>query len=993
MPTKKALENNKRIEVGAEFLVEAGSILASSLEYEKTLTTISKLIVPRLADWCAVYILDEQGALQAPSVAHADPKKVRWALDLRKKFPIDMNAPTGAPFVVCTGKAEFVPVIPKRTLNNPSHTAEQKKVIKELNPRSYICVPLKAHGRTLGAITLMMSDSGRLHSKADFIFAERLAQKVAMAVETAKLYRKLEDEVKQRRQAQKELEAIKHALEERVMERTLELQRQTTFAETLLKAQSDLGNGVAIVDGKTQKFLHVNEALCNIYGYTCEELFSLPSFLSIVHPDELADFKEQLKLRLAKGAAPDHFEMTILKKNGASVYVEVSVKNVEDDGSRLVAIIRDVTGRKQSESALRRQEAQLREAQHIAALGNWRWNIATSEVSWSDELCHIYGLEPGSRFTYETFLNYIAEEDRIFVQQSIETALRTQKPFKLDHRITRPDGQPRMLHMRGEVIIDKGAPVGIRGTSQDITERKNIEKNLLKWQHVFEHARWGLAVGGPDGKHIEFMNPALVEMFGYLTSELEGRPIEFLLSPKARKHHSSFVQKIREQGHLVWETTGRKKDGTDFPIQIDLTVAKRSGKPLYYIASVRDLTERKKIEDQLREAHDELEERVEKRTEELAAAMAEVDQERAKDEALLNSIGDAVVAVDKQGNVMFVNETAVQLFYVSEADAIGKPLAEVLPIMDVADRILQLRDRPTWTSLKSGKRASGNFYYALRKDGHKTPVSVVSAPIVLEGKVVGAIGIYRDITKEHEVDRAKSEFVALASHQLRTPLTITSWYAEKLIDKAPKNQSGEEKKYLNELYKANGRMIDLVNALLDVSKIELGTLAVEPVLTDFRAVADSVLQELTPAIESKNLNIERVYDAKLPSVKVDQKLLRIIFQNLLSNATRYIDLGGTVKVKLSKQGTDLLIVIQDNGYGVPAHQQKKLFTKLFRGDNAREKEVDGTGLGLYIVKSIIERVNGSIRFESKEGLGTTFWVTLPLSGMTKKVVLQKRGTA
>ncbi len=986
-PDKKRAFQILSRETEVNFLLEAGDILASSLDFQKTLTTVAGLVVPQLADWFSIYLLDDKGGITIPITAHTDPEKVKWAKELQRRHPINMQANEGVSLVIRTGKPEIVEEISDEFIRDRAKDPELLSILKILDLKSYMTFPLIAHNKILGALSLVMAGSPRRYQKKDLVFAQRLARKIALAIENAKLYEALEKEITERRIVERGLKQVQEELELRVAQRTEELVEEMEFSETLLRAQSDLGDGVAVIDGVTQKLHYANKALCDIYGYTREELLALPSFFSLVSSENTPLLKSQLRDRLNGVSVPDHFEIVALHRNGSRMNIDVAVKHVGDSKSpMLIAIVRDITSRKRSEEALRAQEKRLNEAQQIAQTGSWQWDLRTDEITLSDEMYHVYGLKKTTPITYDVFLSYVHKEDRLAVDHILQKAFRNKKPFRFDYRIIRPDGHERSLHGRGEFTTDEQGQInGMFGTAQDITERKNLERNLQKWQHVFEHARWGLIVGSPDGKKIELMNPALSDMLGYTRDELTGRPVEFLLAPSVRKAHAKNVAIIRSQGHYMWETVCRRKNGTEFPVQVDLTVVKDGEKPLYYVGSVRDLTQQKIAEQALQRSHEELERRVAERTAELEEAIIQIDEERAKDEALLDSIGDAVIAVDKEGKVMFVNRITEIMYGISQKEILGRPVSKVLPAVDVAERIQSPTDQPLYVALKTGKRISGNLYFAVRANGTRIPIGISAAPIVLDGQIIGAIGVYRDITREHEVDKAKSEFVALASHQLRTPLTIISWYTEKLINQSGPAQNPEEKKHLDQLYRANKRMIELVNALLDVSRLELGTLTIEPIETDFRKIADSVLDELTPQITSKQLQVVRHYDPKLPRVKVDQKLLRIIFQNLFSNAAKYNNHGGEIVIKLARDKNEILITVSDTGYGIPAHQQEKLFTKLFRADNAREKESDGTGLGLYIVKSIMEQAGGRIWFESYEGKGSTFYVSLPLKGMPKKV--------
>ena len=194
----------------------------------------------------------------------------------------------------------------------------------------------------------------------------------------------------------------------------------------------------------------------------------------------------------------------------------------------------------------------------------------------------------------------------------------------------------------------------------------------------------------------------------------------------------------------------------------------------------------------------------------------------------------------------------------------------------------------------------------------------------------------------------------------------------------------EQKEYLEEIYKGNQRMVDLVNALLNVSRIELGTLAVDPKPTNLIDQAESVLNEIKPLIINKKLKVVKKFGKAIPEINLDDKLMRIVWQNLLSNSLKYTPEKGQIGIAISKDKTNVKIEVSDTGMGIPKRQQKNIFTKLFRADNVREKETDGTGLGLYIVKSVIEQFGGQVWFKSVENKGTTFYATIPLKGIKAK---------
>ncbi len=269
-------------------------------------------------------------------------------------------------------------------------------------------------------------------------------------------------------------------------------------------------------------------------------------------------------------------------------------------------------------------------------------------------------------------------------------------------------------------------------------------------------------------------------------------------------------------------------------------------------------------------------------------------------------------------------------------------------------------------------------------------------------------GVAQHVSTEQELSRAKTDFVALASHQLRTPLSIIKWYVDFVVSGDAGVLNAEQQKYLQEVYVSNERLIELVNALLDVSRIDVGTFAIEPEPTSIADCADDALAKFNKDIAAKKLVIKKKYD-DIPDINLDPRLTRIFFENILSNAVKYTPEGGIVQLVMRKTDNDVLIKISDTGCGIPREQQPKVFSKMFRADNVKKIESVGTGLGLYISKAIIEKSGGKIWFQSpsfdlllspdnkaetpidKQNQGTTFFITIPLKGMkpragTKKLV-------
>jgi PAS domain S-box-containing protein len=357
--------------------------------------------------------------------------------------------------------------------------------------------------------------------------------------------------------------------------------------------------------------------------------------------------------------------------------------------------------------------------------------------------------------------------------------------------------------------------------------------------------------------------------------------------------------------------------------------------------------------------------------------------------SVVDTSSNGVVVINSSGVVLYVNSIALKMAGLKERDILDQNHKDTLRFVSAKS------GRPLNSSI-DGVIASGKAKKSLSKnsvlmkdDGKTVFIDISVVPLKDKDKIWGASLIFRDITNEKEIEKAKTEFVSLASHQLRTPLATVNWYAEMMLNGDAGKVTTEQKKYIQEIYHGNQRMIELVNDLLNVSRIDLGTIIIAPEPVNFKEVAESVFSELYPQIKNKKIKIKKAYGKVVPDIVLDPKLARIICQNLLSNAIKYTPESGTVSLTIKKSTGKLLLTVADTGIGIPKNQQKDIFSRLFRAENAKEKLTEGTGLGLYIVKLAVEKFNGKIWFDSTLGEGTTFYVDIPLQGMKKGVTMKK----
>jgi len=348
-----------------------------------------------------------------------------------------------------------------------------------------------------------------------------------------------------------------------------------------------------------------------------------------------------------------------------------------------------------------------------------------------------------------------------------------------------------------------------------------------------------------------------------------------------------------------------------------------------------------------------------------------------KFELAVNSTSDHVVITDADGTILYANPAVKKITGFDPTEIIGKKAGSKKLWGGLMSKNFY---KKMWRTIKINKKSFIGEIQNKRKDGSLYTTRANISPVISKaGEVEFFVGIERDISKEKEVDRAKTEFVSLASHQLRTPLVGIKWNTE--LMSGDKSLNEQQKESIEEIHKANERMIELVDSLLNVSRIELGTFQIHPEKMKVQTEIEYILTTLSSKIKSKKIKIIKKADPKIKEITNDPNLVRMILDNLITNAVKYTPPKGQVDINLTeekiKRKDYIKLEITDNGYGIPKNEQKNIFTKLYRASNISESDTDGTGLGLYIVKSVLDQIGGKVSFESKEGKGTKFTVLIP----------------
>lgn len=330
---------------------------------------------------------------------------------------------------------------------------------------------------------------------------------------------------------------------------------------------------------------------------------------------------------------------------------------------------------------------------------------------------------------------------------------------------------------------------------------------------------------------------------------------------------------------------------------------------------------------------------------------------------------------DADGIILYTNTAFETLTGFPRAEALGKKIGSFElggGLMDV-DFYIHL-----WKTIKTDKQTFVGEVKNATKDGKEVIYKLIIYPIVNDkNEVIFFVENRLDITEEKKIASANAEFASMASHQMKNPLTIIGWYTEMLLAGKAGTVTDKERQFLERIFQSNNHMVELVDSLLNVSRIEMRSQSMSEQPVDFVELVNSTIDEFLLKIDSKKLHIKKTFDEILPKVCMDIQWMRMIAQNLLSNAVKYTKENGCIHVSVSRKDSSILLTVEDNGLGIPESQKMHIFSKLFRADNAKEANIEGTGLGLYIVKSLVEKMNGKIWFESEENKGTTFFVTFP----------------
>lgn len=353
----------------------------------------------------------------------------------------------------------------------------------------------------------------------------------------------------------------------------------------------------------------------------------------------------------------------------------------------------------------------------------------------------------------------------------------------------------------------------------------------------------------------------------------------------------------------------------------------------------------------------------------------ESHRDNAETDALFFSIGEGAIVTDEKGNVSRINDVALQILNLTAEEIIGKWYPGVVVAEDKDGNVIPNMERPITEVFLAGKPIFRRVYYRI-KGGSSIPVALTVSPVMINGNPAGAIEVFRDISEEVELEKAKDEFISIASHQLRTPATVVKQYLGMMLEGYMGDLSKSQKEMLETAYEYNDHQLDVVNDLLKVAQADANQVRVLQKNVDILDLIKDVIEGQKAEYKKDKVELNLEQPDEDTRCKADPLHIRMILDNLIDNARKYSSPGSKVTVTVIPTALSVKVSVIDQGIGIAEKDIPKLFQKFSRIDNPLTT-VGGTGLGLYWAKKLIQLHNGNICVESVPDEGTTFTLELP----------------
>jgi PAS domain S-box-containing protein len=524
---------------------------------------------------------------------------------------------------------------------------------------------------------------------------------------------------------------------------------------------------------------------------------------------------------------------------------------------------------------------------------------------------------------------------------------------------TRKDGSLVDVDLLSLPVIVAGEMVGYIAIYHDITPLKETERELRHqkdyYEALFVNSPVAVVTADMETKIVSW-NPAAERLFGYTQDEVVGRELVTVVAKddSLRAEAAGHTDQIFNLGHVETTTKRNRKDGSLVDVELLSLPVIVAGEMVGYIAIYHDISERVKFEEEL---------------------------QRQKDyfEALFVNSPVAVVTADMEAKIVSWNPSAERLFGYTQDEVVGHNIDSI-----VADHDSIREDAIGYTAQASERVRVQATTKRTRKDGSLVDVDTLALPVIVAGEMVGYIAIYHDIGPLQEARRAaedanqaKSEFLARMSHELRTPLNaiigFTRIVKRKGSDLLPEKQLDN----LDKVLVSADHLLNLIDEVLDLSKIEAGRIEVEPSTFEIEPLVDLCMTTTQPLIQREKIVLTKEIEKDIPTINSDQNKVKQIILNLLSNAAKFTH-EGEITVEVSRDIDNLILAVSDTGIGIPEEALGRIFEDFQQVDTSTTREYGGTGLGLSISHRLAQLLGGDLVASSREGEGSTFTLTIPL---------------
>ena len=350
--------------------------------------------------------------------------------------------------------------------------------------------------------------------------------------------------------------------------------------------------------------------------------------------------------------------------------------------------------------------------------------------------------------------------------------------------------------------------------------------------------------------------------------------------------------------------------------------------------------------------------------------------EKRKTETILRNIADGVLVTDPENRIIVINSVAENWFGVKQKMVFEKPLAKTIRIKSFVHLFEKLSFRH--------QKASIEFNYKIPGENNERIFHAHASQVFDEDKrLIGTVTILRDITKEYEADKLKTELVSMVAHELKSPMTSIFGFSELLMEDDLTN--GQRKEYANVIMTESSRLTDLINKFLDLTRLEVGRTEIKMIPFDLSQLVDKMIESTRSLFQKKNIHMIKDVSGKLPFAYGDPDMIEQVMLNLLSNAIKYSPKNSKIGIELKQTDDRLLVSVIDNGYGIPKESLPNIFKKFYRvSDSNDTSSVEGSGLGLALAKEIVQHHGSTIEVQSKLGVGSVFNFTLPKADILEK---------